>query len=47
MSFCIPAGGFVDVKLATHGEVSLQDGRLVGLHLDRVSTTTAPGCGVN
>jgi hypothetical protein len=47
MSFCIPPRGFVDVTLTTHGEVSLRDGRLVGLHLDRVSTTTAPGCGVN
>jgi hypothetical protein len=35
------------VTLETHGEVSLADGRLVGLHLDRVTSARAPGCGVN
>jgi hypothetical protein len=45
MSFCIPPGSFVDVTLTTHASVRIPDGRLVGLHLDRVSTTTVGGCG--
>jgi len=44
LSFCIPHGGFVDVTLQTHAEVRIPDGRLVGLHLDRLSTATAAGC---
>jgi hypothetical protein len=45
MGFCIPPGGFVDVTLKTHASVRIPDGRLVGLHLDRVSTATVDGCG--
>ena len=45
MNFCIPAGGFVDVRLTTHAEVRIPDGRLVGLHLDRVATVRTAGCG--
>ncbi|HEY5661150.1 MAG TPA: glycosyltransferase family 39 protein, partial [Gaiellaceae bacterium] len=37
MNLCIPARGFVDVRLTTKAEVRIPDGRLVGLHLDRVS----------
>jgi hypothetical protein len=40
MSFCIPASGFVDVMLTTQGAVRIPDGRLVGLHLDRVDVAT-------
>jgi hypothetical protein len=45
MNFCIPPDGFVDVTLTTRGEVRIPDGRLVGLHLDRVSTTRIGDCG--
>jgi hypothetical protein len=41
---CVPANGFVDLTLKTHGSVRIPDGRLVGLHLDRVGVTTAAGC---
>jgi hypothetical protein len=37
MNLCVPAGGFVDVTLTTQAAVRIPDGRLVGLHLDRVS----------
>jgi hypothetical protein len=42
--FCVPARGFVDLMLRTQGIVRIPDGRLVGLHLDRISTTTAGPC---
>jgi hypothetical protein len=45
MSFCIPPAGFVDVTLTTQGAVRIPDGRLVGLHLDRVSSARTAGCG--
>jgi Dolichyl-phosphate-mannose-protein mannosyltransferase len=44
MTFCIPPEGFADVTLTTHAAVRIPDGRLVGLHLDRVSTATVAGC---
>jgi hypothetical protein len=44
MNVCIPAGGFVDVTLTTHAAVRIPDGRLVGLHLDRVSATQRSPC---
>jgi hypothetical protein len=31
---CVPAHGFVDVRLRVHGSVRIPDGRLVGLHID-------------
>jgi hypothetical protein len=42
MSFCIPAGRFVDVTLTTQASVRIPDGRLVGLHLDRVGVRSVP-----
>jgi hypothetical protein len=42
MNLCIPPGGFVDVTLKTHAAVRIPDGRLVGLHLDRVSSAPRP-----
>jgi Dolichyl-phosphate-mannose-protein mannosyltransferase len=44
LNFCVPSHGFVDVTLRTHGSVRIPDGRLVGLHLDRVSVSTVAGC---
>jgi dolichyl-phosphate-mannose-protein mannosyltransferase len=44
MNVCIPAGGFVDVTLTTHAAVRIPDGRLVGLHLDRVSARSRSSC---
>ena len=44
MNVCIPARGFVDVTLTTHAAVRIPDGRLVGLHLDRVSATARSSC---
>jgi Dolichyl-phosphate-mannose-protein mannosyltransferase len=43
MTFCIPPHGFVDVTLTTRAAVRIPDGRLVGLHLDRVSTDLRSG----
>jgi len=45
LGLCIPPRGFVDVKLTTHGSVRIPDGRLVGLHLDRLTVSNVPGCG--
>jgi dolichyl-phosphate-mannose-protein mannosyltransferase len=45
MTFCIPPDGFVDVTLTTRAAVRIPDGRLVGLHLDRVSSATVARCG--
>lgn len=45
MNVCIPARGFVDLTLRTHASVRIPDGRLVGLHLDRVSAVSrSSGC---
>ena len=38
-SLCLPAHGFADLMLTTRGSVRIPDGRLVGLHLDRIATT--------
>jgi hypothetical protein len=43
-SLCVPAGGFVDLTLRTQGVVRIPDGRLVGLHLDRISSAPAGAC---
>src|SRR4051812_7384529 len=45
LHLCVPAHGFVDVTLSTHAAVRIPDGRLVGLHLDRMSVSKVPGCG--
>jgi hypothetical protein len=42
---CVPARGFLDLTLRTHGSVRIPDGRLVGLHLDRVAVTARGSCG--
>jgi hypothetical protein len=47
MNVCIPTRGFgfVEVTLTTHPAVRIPDGRLVGLHLDRVSANPrTAGC---
>ncbi|OLE00655.1 MAG: hypothetical protein AUG91_03675 [Actinobacteria bacterium 13_1_20CM_4_69_9] len=44
MNLCIPPDGFVDVMLTTQAAVRIPDGRLVGLHLERVSSSAAGGC---
>jgi hypothetical protein len=44
MNLCIPPDGFVDVTLTTQAAVRIPDGRLVGLHLERVSSSAAGGC---
>jgi hypothetical protein len=44
MTFCIPRGGFVDATLTTQAEVRIPDGRLVGLHLDRVAVARMGRC---
>jgi hypothetical protein len=43
MTFCVRPHGFVDVTLTTQAAVRIPDGRLVGLHLDRVSTELRSG----
>jgi hypothetical protein len=44
LSLCVSAGGFVDLTLRTQGVVRIPDGRLVGLHLDRISSAPAGAC---
>jgi hypothetical protein len=44
MTLCISPEGLADVTLTTHAAVRIPDGRLVGLHLDRVSVTRVGGC---
>lgn len=44
-NLCIPPRGHVDLTLATQGAVRIPDGRLVGLHLDRIATAPAGACG--
>jgi hypothetical protein len=42
---CVRAKRFVDLTLKTRGSVRIPDGRLVGLHLDRVAVTKVADCG--
>jgi len=44
MNLCVPTSGFVDLKLTTAAMVKIPDGRLVGLHLDRLSSKSAGTC---
>ncbi len=44
LSLCVPADGFVDATLRTHGSVRIPDGRLVALHVDRITATRAGPC---
>ena len=41
---CVPAQAFVELGLMTHGMVRIPDGRLVGLHVDRISVTPEGPC---
>ncbi|MFL5980234.1 MAG: hypothetical protein ACJ74D_04285 [Gaiellaceae bacterium] len=43
-NLCIPPRGHVDVTLTTQGAVRIPDGRLVGLHLDRITTAPVGAC---
>jgi hypothetical protein len=43
-NLCIPARGHVDLTLTTRGAVRIPDGRLVGLHLDRIASASAGAC---
>ena len=44
LSLCVPARGFVDLALRTHRVVRIPDGRLVGVHLDRISSAPGGAC---
>jgi hypothetical protein len=44
LDLCVPAAGAVDVTLRTHAAVRIPDGRLVGLHLDRLTTNVGGRC---
>jgi hypothetical protein len=44
VDLCVPARGFVDLTLRTSGVVRIPDGRLVGLHLDRITSAPAGAC---
>jgi hypothetical protein len=44
LAMCIPPRGFADLTLTTHAAVRIPDGRLVGLHLDRIAVSDVAGC---
>jgi hypothetical protein len=44
VSICVPAGGFADVTLDVLAVDQLPDGRLAGLHIDRVEEAGAGPC---
>jgi hypothetical protein len=44
LALCVPAHGSVDVALRTQAAVQIQDGRLAGLHVERIATTAARSC---
>jgi hypothetical protein len=44
-NLCLPARGFVDLTLASQGEVGIPDGRLVGVHVDDMWTSPEGACG--
>jgi hypothetical protein len=44
LNVCTPGRGFVDLALTTHAAVRIPDGRLVGVHVDRISVTPAGAC---
>lgn len=47
VTVCIPAGGHVDVRLLSRGEVLLQYGRIVSLHLERMAVSRTWPCTAN
>jgi hypothetical protein len=44
LSLCVPARGYVDVTLDVAGAVRIPDGRLVGLHIDRIADSRSGLC---
>lgn len=44
LGVCVPARGFVDVKLHVDRSVRIPDGRLVGLHVDAIRIAHAGAC---
>lgn len=44
LALCVPARGSVDVALRTQAAVRIPDGRLVGLHLERIATRATGSC---
>jgi hypothetical protein len=44
LNVCTPGRGFVDLALTTHAAVRIPDGRLVGVHVDRISVTPGGAC---
>ena len=44
LGVCVPARGFVDVKLRVSRNVRIPDGRLVGLHVDAIRIAHAGAC---
>jgi hypothetical protein len=44
LSLCVPEHGFVDATLGTHGSARIPDGRLVALHVDRITATSSGAC---
>jgi hypothetical protein len=44
LGVCVPARGFVDVKLRVSRSVRIPDGRLVGLHVDAIRLAHAGAC---
>jgi hypothetical protein len=44
LSLCLPAQGYADVTLRTQAAVRIPDGRLAGLHVERIVRTAAGRC---
>jgi hypothetical protein len=44
LALCVPARGSVDIALRTKAAVRIPDGRLAGLHLERIATRAAGSC---
>jgi hypothetical protein len=40
---CVPSGGYAEATLVTPRGVRIADGRVVGLHVDRIEATLLPG----
>jgi hypothetical protein len=41
---CVPAGGYADVRLHSRGKTTLDDGRVVSVHVDRVGVSAPWPC---
>jgi hypothetical protein len=44
LALCVPAQGYADVTLRTQAAVRIPDGRLAGLHMERIATRAAGSC---